>query len=154
MKDAFETFAQDLQAGIFAETRREWGAKAYDRWRTPRFMGAMPDADGSACLRGSCGDQMQIFLKFDGQRVARATFETDGCGPSVVCGSFAAELAHSKTPEALFDITGETILAAVGGLPPDHQHCAFLAAETLQAAANDYLMRQARKNKTATGRPG
>ena len=39
MKDAFETFGQDLQARIFAETRREWGAKAYDRWRTPRFMG-------------------------------------------------------------------------------------------------------------------
>jgi NifU-like protein involved in Fe-S cluster formation len=149
MMDEFEEFAQGLQARIFAETRREWGAKAYDRWRNPRFMGAMQDADGSACLRGGCGDQMQIFLKFEGQRVARASFETDGCGPSVVCGSLAAEMAHGKTPEALFEISGEIILSAVGRLPQDHHHCAFLAAETLQAAANDFLIRQARKTKNA-----
>ena len=144
MNHDLETFAQHLQAHILEETRSEWGDKAYERWRTPRYMGVMHDADGEASLRGHCGDQMQIFLKFDGERVAKASFQTDGCGPSMVCGSFAAELAHGKTPEELFEISGAAILSAAGNLPQDHEHCAFLAAETLQAAANNYLIRARR----------
>jgi NifU-like protein involved in Fe-S cluster formation len=144
MSDEFETFAQNLQANIFEETKEDWGEKAYERLRNPLYMGVMHDADGEASLRGRCGDQMQIFLKFDGERVAEASFFTDGCGPSLVCGSFAAEMARGKAPEELFEISGEIILSAVGGLPQDHDHCAFLAAETLQAAANDYLIRTRR----------
>lgn len=152
MRDEFEAFAQSLQENIFEETKRDWGEQAYQRWRNPLYMGVLQDAHGQASLRGSCGDQMQIYLKFDGQGVAEASFQTDGCGPSLVCGSFAAEMAHGKTPEELFDITGESILAAVGSLPPDHEHCAFLAAETLQAAANDYLIRQTHKESAPAGR--
>ncbi|MDD5451894.1 MAG: iron-sulfur cluster assembly scaffold protein [Desulfovibrionales bacterium] len=150
MTDDLDAFVQQLQSGIFEETMREWGEKAYQRWRNPSYLGAMDDADGKASLRGSCGDQMQIYLKVDAHRVTRASFLTDGCGPSVVCGSFAAEMSLGKDPEGLFEISGEAILSAIGGLPKDHEHCAFLAAETLQAAANDYLVRQAQKYKTTT----
>lgn len=144
MNHELETFAHHLQAHILEETRSEWGGKAYERWRTLRCMGVMHGADGEASLRGHCDDQMQIFLKFDGKRVAETSFQTDGCRISRVCGSFAAELAHGKTPEELFEISGEAILSAAGRLPQDHEHCAFLAAETLQAAANNYLIRTRR----------
>ena len=52
-------------------------------------------------------------------------------------------MAMGRAPDDLFDITGESILAELGGLPKEHEHCAFLAAEALQAAANDYMVRQA-----------
>ncbi len=154
MKEDLDAFAQQLQLSIFEETRRDWGEKVYERWKNPLYMGKMYGADGEATLRGTCGDQMQIYLKFDGERVVEASFQTDGCGPSVVCGSFAAEMAHGKVPEELFEISGETILSVLGGLPEDHRHCAFLAAETLQAAANDYLVKQTKKGKTSTARSG
>jgi len=150
MEKDLDAFVRQLQSDIFEQTRTQWGEAAFARWKNPRHIGEMPDADAQARLRGSCGDEMRIFLKFEQERVSHASFLTDGCGPSLVCGSFAAEMAHGKTPEALFDISGETILAAAGPLPPDHVHCAFLAAATLQAAANDYLIRQTRK-KTPQG---
>jgi NifU-like protein involved in Fe-S cluster formation len=36
--------------------------------------------------------------------------------------------------EDVKDVTGEMILEVLEGLPEDNVHCAFLAAETLQAA--------------------
>jgi NifU-like protein involved in Fe-S cluster formation len=144
MSDEFETLTQNLQTSISDKTRSDWGQKAYERWRNPLYMGVMHEANGEASLRGRCGDKMQIFLKFDGNRVTEALFQTDGCGPSIVCGSFAAELAHGKTSEELFEISGKVIISAAGGLPQDHEHCAFLAAESLHMAANDYLKRARR----------
>jgi nitrogen fixation NifU-like protein len=73
------------------------------------------------------------------------TFLTDGCGASTVCSSFAVELALVKDPEGLLEITGENFLELLGVLPPGEHHCAFLAADTLHDAMNDYMMKQARK---------
>ena len=84
---------------------------------------------------------MEIFLKFDGEQVKEALFQTDGCGSSIACASFAAELAMGKTPDQILEITGESILNELAGLPEDQQHCAFLAAETLEAALHDYMTR-------------
>ena len=87
---------------------------------------------------------IQIFLKFEKNVVKEASFTSDGCGCSQVCGSFAAELAIGKTRKELTKITGETILRAVGKLPEEDWHCAFIAAEALKDALNDYLIN---KNK-------
>jgi nitrogen fixation protein NifU and related proteins len=151
MNDALDAFAKALQSDIDEETREEWGEVAFRRWKFPRFVGVLPDADGTGALRGDCGDQITIYLKFDGSRVAQAAFQTDGCGPSLVCGSFAAEMAVGKLPEEILDITGETILSVVGGLPRDHEHCAFLAAASLQAAVDDHMARQVRNGGDPVG---
>lgn len=87
-------------------------------------------------------DTMQIFLKFESDKVKEASFQTDGCGINTVFGSFAAELAFGKNSVELMDITAETILDILGGLPEEDRHCAFLAAETLQKALNDYMKRE------------
>ena len=147
MNDQFDTFLQELQELVFEETKRDFGEKVYERWRNPLYMGVMQYADGHAKVKGTCGDNMEIFLKFDNNRVVNASFQTDGCGPTVVCGSYAAEMALGKTPDDLFDITGASILTELGGLPQENEHCAFLAAESLQAATDNYLIKQARKTK-------
>ncbi len=81
----------------------------------------------------------------------RSTFVTDGCGSSTVCGSFAAELALGKTPDELTTVTGTEILAVLGRFPKEDEHCAILAAESLQAALHDYMRRQI--DKSASGNP-
>ena len=90
---------------------------------------------------------MEICLKFNDDRVVEASYMTDGCGASTVCGSFAAEIVHGKTPDELTDITGETILEKIGKFPKENEHCAFLAAETIQEALQKYMTRQTQKNK-------
>jgi nitrogen fixation protein NifU and related proteins len=89
---------------------------------------------------------IDIFLKFENGRVKEASYLTDGCGSSLICGSFAAELTMGKTPDDLADITGDAILKKIGKFPKEDAHCADLAAETLQAALQEYTIRQ-------TGRP-
>jgi nitrogen fixation NifU-like protein len=154
MDNEFDVFLQALQEHIFEETQRQFGEKVCARWKNPLYMGVMSDADAKAEVQAKCGDSMEVFLKFERGRVVDASFYTNGCGPTIVCGSYAAEMSLRKTVEELLEITGDSILSAIGGLPDDHRHCAFLAANTLQAAADDYLVKQARKeNKKVTPPP-
>ena len=142
MSDNLDSFVEALQEQIFTETRETFGEKVYRRWREPLYMQAMEKPDGHADLRGACGDSIEIFLRFENQRVADASFLTDGCSTSVVCGSYAAEMAFGKTAEELLEISGAAILDALEGLPEDYEHCAYLAAESLHAALNDYMRKQ------------
>ena len=118
-----------------------YGMAAFDRMLNPLYRGAFSNFDGYARVTGPCGDTMEIFLKFDNDRIERAAFETDGCGSSAVCGSFAAEMAFGKTPDELLDLTGDRILEKMGGAPENEQHCAFLAGETLQEALSNYMIK-------------
>jgi len=142
MSDNFDDFARSLQEQIFEETKDAYGAAAFERWLNPLYAGRMDHPDGYARVTGPCQDTMEIFLKFEDDKVAEASFQTDGCGSSAVCGSFAAEMALGKTPDELVDVTGETILKRLGGLPEEEQHCAFLAGDTLQEALHDYMVKQ------------
>ena len=144
MSNKFDNFVQELQGQIFEETREEYGEVAYQRWRNPLYIGTMKDPDVHATNKGTCGDTIHIFLKFENDHVKEASFITDGCGSSMVCGSFAAEMSMGKDLEQLFEITGETILDKLGGLPEENRHCAFLAAETLHKAANDYMIKKSK----------
>lgn len=139
MSDNFDSFMEELQKNIFDETKAEFGDIAFQRWRKPLYMGRMDNADGYGRITGSCGDTMEIFLKFERDRVKEASFKTDGCGSSMVCGSFAAELAIGKTPDELSEITGDKILDVLEVFPEEDRHCAFLAANTLQEALSNYM---------------
>ena len=143
MSDNLDNFVQNLQEEIFEETKKDFGEIAYQRWRNPLYMGAMGNPDAHAKVRGNCGDSIEIFLRFEDDRVENASFLTDGCGASGVCGSFAAEMAIGKTSDEILEITGETILEKLEGLPEDNVHCAFLAANSLHEALSDYVRKLA-----------
>lgn len=145
MGDNLDDFVKELQEQIFEETKEAYGEIAYQRWLNPLYMGTMKDPDGYASLKGACGDTIEIFLKFENNRVKNASFITDGCGSSIVCGSFAAEMSIGKNPDEVFEITGETIIEKLGGIPKDDEHCAFLATKTLHQALNDYMIKQNRR---------
>ncbi len=141
MNDNFDAFIENLQEQIFDEAREAFGEIAFQRWRNPQFNGSLENPDGYARIKGSCGDSMEISLVFDTGCVKKASYRTDGCGASTVCGSFAAEMAMGKTPDELLEITGETILSTFGKFPKEDEHCAFLAASTLHAALDNYMRR-------------
>jgi len=142
MHEDLDSFAKNLQKKIFEDTKNAYGVAAFERWRKPLYQGEIKNPDGYARITGPCNDTMEIFLKFEDDRVKESSFKTDGCGSSVVCGSFAAEMALNKTPDELLFVTGKDILEKLGGLPGEEQHCAFLAGETLQEALNDYMIKQ------------
>jgi nitrogen fixation protein NifU and related proteins len=150
MADELDDFTRTLQDQIYKETQEEYGQVAFERWLNPLYFAVLPNPEGYGRITGTCGDTMEIFLKFEGEKVKNATFQTNGCGSSIVCGSFAAEIAHGKNPDEIAEITGEMILDILGGLPEKHQHCAFLAAETLQEALNDYMKKERGRDNSET----
>jgi nitrogen fixation NifU-like protein len=151
MSDSLDDFVQDLQKQIFEETKAAYGEIVYQRWRNPLYMEKMENSDAHAQVKGECGDTVEIFLKFKNDRTEEASFLTDGCGPSAVCGSFAAEMSIGKSPDEILEITGEAILKKLGGLPEEDRHCAFLAAATLQEALNTYMIGKTLKNARGWG---
>ena len=144
MDKRLDDIANKIQAQIFLEMKETYSEIAYKRLLNPLYMGTIDDTEGYARLKGKCGDTMEIFLKFDNHLVKNATYRTDGCGSSNICGSFAVEMTIGKSPDGLLEITGEAILEKLGGLPKGEEHCAFLAAETLQEALNDYMLKEAK----------
>jgi len=141
MDEELDRFVEVLKSQISQEMEAAYGDRAFHRWMNPSHMGSMQDPDAHASLASVCGDVMEIFLRFEAGRVIEAKFRTNGCGTTVVCGSFAAELAVGKTVDELLGIKGEVILDRMGGLPAQERHCAYLAAEALQQAAMDYMDR-------------
>ncbi len=144
MNDNFDTFINNLQEEIFDEAKKTFGEAGFQRWQNPEYNGPLQNYDTRAQVKGECGDTMEIFLKFDKNRVESASYVTDGCASSSICGSFTAELAMGKNPDELTEITGDAVLKKIGGLQED-KHCAFLAAKTLQEALQCYMSREIKK---------
>ena len=138
MGEELDRFVEELKSQISQEMKAAYGEGAFHRWMNPVHMGSMQDPDAHGSLASVCGDVMEIFLRFEAGRVVDAKFRTNGCGTTVVCASFAAELAVGKTVDELLGIKGEMILDRMGGLPAQERHCADLAAEALQQASMDY----------------
>jgi len=145
--DRMDEFIDNLQSQIFEDAKQALGEKGFDRWRNPKWNERMDNPDGFAKVVGECGDMMEIYLKFENNRVSKASYFTDGCASSMVSGSFAAELTLGRDPDELSDITAETVLAAIGRLPEEDLHCATLAARTVQQALTNYMSGLARKTK-------
>lgn len=146
MKKSVGYGEQELKGKMLKEEEDFFSPSAYERWLNPIYRGSIDNPHGHARLTGKCGETIEISLKFDREHVSQAAFQTDGCAAITVCGSFAAEMAIGKSPEEVLEITGETIMKTVGSFPKEEAHCAFLAAETLQEAIDDYMRKQRRRD--------
>ncbi len=118
-----------------------FSAIARDHAANPRNCGPLKTFDGHGRVTGPCGDTMEFWLVVQNDTVQRVTFITDGCGSSHACGSMATTLAEGKRIQDASALSQQDILNALGGFPSDSEHCALLAANTLQAACEDYLHR-------------
>lgn len=140
--EQFNAMVDAIQEKVFDDAKEAYGAVGFDRWRHPKYHGRMNDADAKGRITGSCGDTMEMYVKIEADRVTDASYATDGCGSSNVCGSFAAEIAIGKTVEEIFDLTGEDVLEKIGQFPKQEEHCAYLAIKTVQDAVNNYMVKQ------------
>lgn len=129
----------DSPAGGGRDAKSIYSEIAIDHAARPRNMGALAQPDGYAVITGPCGDTMQIWLRVRDNIITVASFTTDGCGPSLACGSIATEMVKGKSIADAMRIGQSDVLKALDGLPEDSRHCALLAANTLKAAIRDYI---------------
>ena len=107
-------------------------------------------ADGHACLTGTCGETIEIFLNFNGEHVKEAGYWTNGCISSKVCAALTAQMAHGKTTDELLDITAETILSQLGEFPKDEEHCAFWLQRVFRTLCTTTWLSRAEKALTGS----
>jgi Mrp family chromosome partitioning ATPase len=115
---------------------------ANDHARAPRNHGPLAEYNGRARQTGRCGDTMEFWLRVQDGEVARASFVTDGCAPSLAAGSMATCLAEGRPLADAAGIAQKDVLEALGGLPEESEHCAHLAASTLKEACLDAARRR------------
>ncbi len=136
-----------LQSAILERERALFSAKVIAESHHPQNMGVMLDSDGQALVCGPCGDTMEMFLRVkrvkreqqvQDSRIEAAAFMTDGCGPTVACGSVLTRMAQGKSLDEAAGIDAADLIIALDGLPPEHVHCATLAVNTLREAMADY----------------
>jgi nitrogen fixation NifU-like protein len=105
----------------------------------PHNIGTIEDADGvGQGVNPACGDEVTLYLKFDGGSVSEARMEVLGCGAITAAMSSVTDLVIGKTAEEIRQITHEAISASLGGLPKHKRHCAQLAQRVLQNALKSF----------------
>ena len=124
----------DLQQQVLKGMGKTYTPVVMALWKDPQNAGSLDYPDGYGQVTGPCGDTMQIWLRVRNDVIIDAKFWTDGCGPSIVCGSIITIMVKGKSLEAAVRIDQDSVLDELGGLPEESHHCALLAADALGAA--------------------
>jgi nitrogen fixation NifU-like protein len=76
---------------------------------------------------------VQIFVKLQAGRVARATFRTFGCSACIAASSMLTELLVGRATAP----SQAELDAALGSLPSDKRYCLDLVVEAARRALTD-----------------
>lgn len=135
----FGKIVDEIQAAIEKEAGILYSKKVIQEANNPQNVGRMSKSDGIGEITGPCGDTMEFYLKVEDDKISDIKFYTDGCGPTIACGSMATKLVKGKGIEDAIKVTSQDIIEALEGMPEENLHCGKLAADTLQKTINNYL---------------
>ena len=116
-----------------------YSKKALNRFKDPKFGGAMKSADAVGEVGNiRCGDVMRFYIKVKDNVITDIKFQTYGCVAAIAASDMLCELAKGKTLDQALKITGKDITSGVGGLPDIKFHCSVLGEQTLKKAIENY----------------
>ena len=120
-----------------------------DHFTNPRNVGEVEDPDGQVVMGDpSCGDQMKVTMKINGNRIVDIKFTSNGCSGAIAISSMMTEIAKGKTVEEALKLTDDDVVIALGGIPEKKKDCSLMGVSGLQGALKDFL----RKGKGQTGK--
>jgi nitrogen fixation NifU-like protein len=106
-----------------------------DHFEHPRNAGAVANPDASVQIENpACGDVLKLTLKVVSGQIQEIRFLAKGCVCSMACASALTELVQGKTIQQATELDRESLIKAVGGLPPASIHASHLAMDALAAA--------------------
>ncbi|MFV9677759.1 MAG: iron-sulfur cluster assembly scaffold protein [Methanosarcinales archaeon] len=146
--DEFDDLIQEIEGKIQKDESEIYTERTREEAYNPKNVGVLKEPSAVGRIRGPCGDTVQIHLRIEGDTISDCKFMTDGCGPSIACGSVVTELVKAKTVEEAEKLTPEDILTVLGDLPEDNLHCPVLAMNTLKAALEDYRNTRSFRNQS------
>jgi len=106
-----------------------------DHATRPRNVGVLEGAHGIGTDGNPVyGNQVRIYVRLGAARVEAVRFKALGCSATIAAASMATVLSEGQPVAMVRAVQAETIVRALGGLPPEKQHCALVAAGALQRA--------------------
>jgi len=106
-----------------------------EHYKNPQNIGEIDDADGiGEAGEMKCGDFMKLFIKVKDNHICDIKFQVYGCGAAIASSSMTTVLAKGKHILAAYAITNKMISEALGGLPPEKEHCSLLGERALKSA--------------------
>jgi nitrogen fixation NifU-like protein len=105
-----------------ADLRELYQEVILDHSRRPRNYHALDPADRKAVGNNPlCGDQVVLYLKMDGDRVAEVGFEGQGCAISKASASMMTDAIKGKTSHEIDDLFGKFhgMVTGMPGTPAD-----------------------------------
>ena len=107
----------------------------HDHLAFPRGLGALARSPHTGAAGGAaCGDLIRISVRVEGDRVAAAGFQAEGCAAARAAGSAVVELIEGEGVLRAATVTPAAMAAELGGLSPAAAHAAELAADALHRA--------------------
>lgn len=111
-----------------------YSERLLDRFRNLRNAGeASPPALTVRVENPVCGDVLRLSVRLEGELVAEARFQAQGCPPSIAAGSVVAEWLEGRTLEEAARLSATEVEQALGGLPAASRHAAALALDAVHA---------------------
>lgn len=118
----------------------DYSDKIIELFKNPKNVGELEDADVTVREGDpTCGDTIQLSLKFEKDVIKDAKFLSFGCASNIATASQLTEMIKNKNIDEARKITVQDIEEKVGGLPPVKMHCAVLATNALEKALQKAL---------------
>ncbi len=115
-----------------------------DHWKHPKNKGKIEDAD--ITIKDSnplCGDEIKIYLKFNGDVVKDVKFEGSGCAISQAAASMITEYVKGKTIKDVIKMEKDEIEKMLKvKLGPNRIKCALLPLKALKLGVYSYIGKQ------------
>ena len=83
--------------------------------------------------------QKQPMLIMKDGKILDIRYMTDGCGPTIACGSMTMRMTMGKELDDALALSSDDLIKALDGLPDENIHCAYLSIDTLQKAVTHFL---------------
>ena len=101
----------------------------------PTGRGALAGWPHAGAAGGAaCGDLVRVAVRVEGELVAEAGFDAEGCGALTAAASAVVELVEGGRLLDAARVTPDDVAAAVGGLIAPKRHAAELVADALHRA--------------------
>jgi nitrogen fixation NifU-like protein len=122
-----------------------YSSKAIELYVKSVNVGKLENPSVATTFLGSCGDLIKLYLKINEKNlIVDAKFYYLGCPGSASSASAMTSLLKGKTVDQAKKITGDDILAELGGLPKSKLDCTTLSIKTLRKAIAEYEKQQGR----------
>lgn len=107
-----------------------------DHYKNPRNFKKLSFFTNTASLNNvTCGDEMEVFLEIENEKIKNISFEARGCAISIAAMSMLTENVKGKKISEIDQITDEFVLEMLGlEKETPRVKCALLGIQTLRKA--------------------